>query len=1129
MTAAIRVLYVDDEPNLLDIGKQFLENSGEFTVTTAVSAPEGIRLLGQERFDAIISDYQMPGMDGIQLLIEVRKRFGPIPLILFTGRGREEVVIQAINSGADFYIQKGGEPKAQFAELTHKIKSAVFRKRAEDALRESEENYRDLYENAPNAYYTVDTDGRIVRCNQRAGELLRIPPDELIGKKISGFYAHTDSGKVKARGLFTTLRAGKEIVDEELQMQRADGTVIWINLTVNAMRDSSGAIIGSRTIITDITQRRAMGDELQIKNEHIAESKRVLDTLIHNLTGMMYRCRNDPEWTMEFVSDGCEALTGYRAEDLVGNRVISYGSLVFAEDRQRVWDSVQEGIDSKKPFQMVYRILNQQGKVRWVWEKGRGVFGETGVLIALEGYITDITERKVAEEVLCESEGRFRVLFEQSPIPYQSLDENGRLLVVNDAWLETLGYQHDEVIGRKFSDFIAPEFIEPVRENFSRFKLAGGTHIEFDMKRKDGSLITVSLEGKIGHYPTGSFRQTHCVFRNITELKRAEEANRQNLAFLQSVTEGTSDAVFIKDTQGRYLMLNTSTARFVGKLREDILGKDDTALFSPDEARKVMEGDHSVMESGVTQTYEEFVTIGSKVHTFLSAKGPVRDMQGQVIGLFGIARDITERKKAEEEIVHLAQEWQHTFDATNDAIWILDKDGRVMRSNKTAEKIFKLPYREIIGKYCWEIVHGTTQPIPECPNLRAKISRHRETMELQIDGNSFEVTVDPILDAEGGYDGAVHIVSDITRRKRAEAELSESEELFRRVFEEGPLGMAMADLTDGRLFRVNRVLCEMLGYTEEELMRLTFLNVTHPDYRATDVEAVRGLREGHIQKHTTEKRYMKKNGDVFWGARALTRIHSADGKSIYALAMIDDITERKQAENALRQANKKLNLMSGITRHDIKNQILSLNGYLGLSKKYAGDTAKISEFITKEEIVVKTMERQIAFTKEYEAIGVNSPVWQDCRALVETAVVHVPLGSIALKNDINAGADVFADPLIVKVFYNLLDNAVRHGGKITVIRFSAEERNDEHFIVCEDDGEGIPAEEKELIFGWGFGKNTGMGLFLAREILSITGITITETGEPGKGARFEMTVPKGGYHLALPGAGDTRADSGDTR
>ncbi|MDO9034436.1 MAG: HAMP domain-containing sensor histidine kinase [Methanoregula sp.] len=151
----------------------------------------------------------------------------------------------------------------------------------------------------------------------------------------------------------------------------------------------------------------------------------------------------------------------------------------------------------------------------------------------------------------------------------------------------------------------------------------------------------------------------------------------------------------------------------------------------------------------------------------------------------------------------------------------------------------------------------------------------------------------------------------------------------------------------------------------------------------------------------------------------------------------------------------------------------------------------------------------IQFTKEYEQIGVNASVWQDCRALVDTAAKQATLGKVNVKNDLPAGTKVFGDPLIIKVFYNLMDNAVRYGGKITTIRFFLQEQGDDYVIVCEDDGEGVIPEGKEKIFERGFGKNTGLGLTLLREILEITGITIKETGEHGSGARFEITVPKG--------------------
>lgn len=135
MVSLMSVIYVDDEPDLLDIGKLFLERSGFFSVTTALCAPDAIRSLEQGRFDAIISDYQMPGMNGIQFFIHVRSRFGSIPFILFTGRGREEVIIEAINNGADFYLQKGGDPAPQFTELSQKIKMAVEKQKTGETLK----------------------------------------------------------------------------------------------------------------------------------------------------------------------------------------------------------------------------------------------------------------------------------------------------------------------------------------------------------------------------------------------------------------------------------------------------------------------------------------------------------------------------------------------------------------------------------------------------------------------------------------------------------------------------------------------------------------------------------------------------------------------------------------------------------------------------------------------------------------------------------------------------------------------------------------------------------------------------------------------------------------------------------
>jgi len=188
-------------------------------------------------------------------------------------------------------------------------------------------------------------------------------------------------------------------------------------------------------------------------------------------------------------------------------------------------------------------------------------------------------------------------------------------------------------------------------------------------------------------------------------------------------------------------------------------------------------------------------------------------------------------------------------------------------------------------------------------------------------------------------------------------------------------------------------------------------------------------------------------------------------------------------------------------------------GYLELLEDTQLDPSH-NEYFQKVSTAANRIAAMIQFTKEYEEIGVHVPTWQDCRTLVEKAAQQTLHGTVMVKNDFPAGTEVFADPLIEKVFYNLMDNAVRYGGKITTIRFSALESGEDRVIVCEDDGDGVIAQEKEKIFERGFGKNTGLGLAISREILDITGITIKETGDPGKGARFEMVVPKGMWRIA---------------
>ena len=334
--------------------------------------------------------------------------------------------------------------------------------------------------------------------------------------------------------------------------------------------------------------------------------------------------------------------------------------------------------------------------------------------------------------------------------------------------------------------------------------------------------------------------------------------------------------------------------------------------------------------------------------------------------------------------------------------------------------------------------------------------------------------------------------------------------------------------TQGTVIAWNRAIEALTGRSKSDMLgtgEYAYSALIYGEKRPVLIDLVQQDNSGQRKKDPDVNQYpvFIRDGDKIIAEAFAQHLNNGNGEHLWIIASplydrhgaiagsiesIRDVTDRKHAEEAFKVANKKLKLLSSITRHDINNQLMVLQGYTGILHSKIPDPEFSTHFTHITEAASRILS-MIQFTKTYENIGVNAPAWQDVYTLAETAAKEIEFGQIRLKNYLPAGAEVFADPLITKVFYNLMDNAVRYGQKITTIRFAVEKSGDDHLLVCEDDGVGVPVHEKEKIFDRGFGKNTGLGMFLSREILAITGITIRENGVPGKGARFEITVPKG--------------------
>ncbi len=398
--------------------------------------------------------------------------------------------------------------------------------------------------------------------------------------------------------------------------------------------------------------------------------------------------------------------------------------------------------------------------------------------------------------------------------------------------------------------------------------------------------------------------------------------------------------------------------------------------------------------------------------------------------------------------------------------------------------------------------------------------RGREEIVIQAINSGADFYLQRSGDPGAQFAELSHKIKQIASRKIAEDALWKNEEKYKRVIEHTDEAIIVEQ--DGMLMLVNHRAVELTGYAEKELLSMPFSAIIYPDDRTKVMEDYKILMKSANSPSRFSFRLSTKDGSTLW-----VKIGSAEidwnGRAA-TLNFLTDITERKELEMemeyheqelvrytmSLDAANKKITFLSSISRHDILNMITAIVMYLSLAEEIVTDPVAL-EYLQKIDRVAQLIQKQIHLTRDYQNIGENAPFWQDCRTLVDSAAKETLPGHVMVKNDLPPGEDVFADPLIVKVFYNLMDNAARYGGKITTIRFSSGERAADHLLVCEDDGDGVVAGEKEKIFEKGYGKNTGRGLFLSREILSITGITIKETGEPGKGARFEIAVPKGAW------------------
>ncbi len=470
------------------------------------------------------------------------------------------------------------------------------------------------------------------------------------------------------------------------------------------------------------------------------------------------------------------------------------------------------------------------------------------------------------------------------------------------------------------------------------------------------------------------------------------------------------------------------------------------------------------------------------------------------------------RIAAEQELKKSELQYRRLFETAQDAILILDGDtGKIIDANKFILDMLGYPLDYFVGKHLWELGFLKDKSLAENAFAKLKTGGYIRYEDLPLEtklGKEMHVEFVSNVYFVGDRRIIQCNIRDITERNETQEILQVSETRYRRLFETAQDGILILDEGTGKIIDANKFILDMLGYPLEyfvgrQLWELGFIkDKTFAQKAFADLKKNTYIRYEDIPLETKEGQ----GRDVEF----VSNVYPVNSHKIIQ-CNIRDITERKRAEDALALASRKLNLMAGITRHDIMNQLTVLSGSLELARNTVKEPEGVAH-INRAFKAAETIRHQIEFTKEYEDLGVRAPVWQRLSDITRSAASHLADTTISFEIP-GDRLEIYADPLLTRVFYNLFDNTRQHGGAVTRISVSHHPAGTGLVITVADDGTGISPDDRQHLFERGFGKNTGLGLFLSREILSITGISISETGVPGEGARFEIAVPGGMFRF----------------
>jgi PAS domain S-box-containing protein len=1097
----IHVLHVDDDSGLLKITKQCLEMEGPLQVDTALSVEEALMKLEKDEYDIVVSDYQMPGKDGLDFLKALRSRGNAIPFIMFTGKGREEVAIEALNLGANQYLNKMGETETVYVELAHSITELAKTRKAEEKQRESEERFRDLFENANDGLVFVDLSGRIVDLNQKATEIAEKRKEDIVGKSFLdlGLVSLNDVPVLVEKLGQQAMGKPTERFEFEIESEKGEKKLIEISSTVIRKNNMP---TGSLAIVRDITERKKAEEALRESEERFS----TISAATFEGIGISEQAKIiDANYQLE-------KMLGYEPGELIGKSVLDF---VAPESRDLVMARIRAGYEG--PCE--HLAMRKDGSVFPVEIRAKSL-PYKGIMARVTA-IRDITGRKKAEEALCILEERYRNLFENSKELMVTYDLKGNLTALNKVAIE-YDVARAQNIGRNMLEFVPEEQWPRIREEAEQILQGKCVESEIEIDTPKGK--------RMFEYRSSPIREgekivgIHGSYRDITEHKKTEETLR--LALEKHTHDLVERVKELRCVYGLSKLVETS-----GITLDSIL--QGTTNLLPDAwqypeitgARIVLEGQEFVTSKfgGETRWRQQSeINVHGRRAGFVEvcylekrpdvAEGPFLNEERMLINAVAerLGR-ITERVRTEECLKSSNERLRIMFENAPDAYYISDLEGHFIDGNKAAEEMTGYRKDELVGKSFLQLGLLPKEQIPKADRLLTLNSLCKSTGpdDFVLNRKNGTQVVAEIRTIPAKIDGktvVLGIARDVTQRMKIQNTMAENQAQFKALFVDSPEAEVFLD-KDFRIVDINPRFEELFGYSLAEIKGKHLIDVIVQMDKMEEAETLdRKASDGYIYHNTVRRR---KDGALVPVAVSAAPIKS-EGTVVGYVGVYKDISELRNTQQKLETMNEKLRVVGGLTRHDVRNKLSTITGNLYLNRKKLVDYPDVLESFKDMESACKQIVGIFEFARDYERLGVEELASIDVGATVNKAVGSFSdLKGVRIVNECH-GLTVLADSLLERFFYNLIDNSLKYGEKLTQIRIHHEKSEDQLKLVYEDDGIGISKDVKAKLFTEGFtmGKGSGYGLYLIKRMMEVYGWTISETGMHSKGAQFTVTIPE---------------------